>query len=225
MDSTAIRSRLDALIASRGEDYASLSRLLGRNASYIQQFIKRGVPRRLSESDRRILAQYFGIAEHLLGGPAEESRAILPRPGLARAADDYVLIPQYQVRASAGPGALPDSENPTARIAFQAGFVRDLAQAPAEALAILSVEGDSMLPTLAHGDQILIDTTDTSAARDGIYVLRVDDALLVKRLSLNPATRRLTIHSDNDAYPSWPDCDPSAIHIIGRVVWVGRKLS
>jgi SOS-response transcriptional repressor LexA len=94
-----------------------------------------------------------------------------------------------------------------------------------EALAILSVEGDSMLPTLAHGDQILIDTHDQSAARDGIYVLRVDDALLVKRLSLNPASRRLTIHSDNDAYPSWPDCDPSAIHIIGRVVWVGRKLT
>ena len=77
MDSTAIRSRLDALIASRGEDYASLSRLLGRNASYVQQFIKRGVPRRLSESDRRILSRHFGIAEHLLGGPAEEGRAIL----------------------------------------------------------------------------------------------------------------------------------------------------
>jgi len=86
MDSTAIRTRLDALIASRGEDYASLSRLLGRNASYVQQFIKRGVPRRLSESDRRILASHFGIAEHLLGGPTEEGRAILPRPGLARAA-------------------------------------------------------------------------------------------------------------------------------------------
>lgn len=225
MDSTAIRARLDALIASSGEDYASLSRLLGRNASYIQQFIKRGVPRRLSESDRRILASHFGIAEHLLGGPNEEGRAILPRPGLARGADDYVLIPQYQIRASAGPGTLPDSELPAARIAFQAGFVRDLSAAPVDALAILSVEGDSMLPTLAHGDQILIDTTDQHALRDGIYVLRVDDALLVKRLSLNPATRRLTIHSDNDAYPSWPDCDPNAIHIIGRVAWVGRKLS
>jgi phage repressor protein C with HTH and peptisase S24 domain len=225
MDSNAIRARLGALIASRGEDYASLSRLLGRNASYIQQFIKRGVPRRLSESDRRILASHFGIAEHLLGGPADESRAILARPGLARAVNDYVLIPQYQIRASAGPGALPDSETATARIAFQAGFVRNLAHSPPEALAIISVEGDSMLPTLAHGDQIIIDTNDSAAARDGIYVLRVDDALLVKRLSLNPATRRITIQSDNEAYPSWPDCDPAAVHIIGRVVWVGRKLS
>lgn len=224
MDSTAIRQRLDALIESRGEDYASLSRLLGRNASYIQQFIKRGVPRRLSESDRRILAQHFGIAEHLLGGPAETSRPLFNRPGLARAADDYVLIPQYQVRASAGPGALPDSEAPTASIAFQAGFIRDLSASPADSLAVLTVEGDSMFPTLANGDQILVDTADRLATRDGIYVLRVEDALMVKRLSLNPATRRLTIRSDNDAYPTWPDCDPTAVHIIGRVVWVGRKL-
>ena len=206
MDSIAIRQRLDALITSRGEDYASLSRRLGRNASYIQQFIKRGVPRRLSESDRRILARHFGIAEHLLGGPAETGPALLPRPGLARAADDYVQIPQYLVRASAGPGALPDSESPAAAIAFKAGFIRDLAANPPEHLAILGVEGDSMFPTLAHGD------------------LRVDDALMVKRLSLNPATRRLTIRSDNEAYPSWPDCDPNAIALIGRVVWVGRKL-
>lgn len=224
MDSIAIRQRLDALIRSRGEDYASLSRRLGRNASYIQQFIKRGVPRRLSESDRRILAQHFGIAEHLLGGPTDLGHTLLPRPGLARAAEDYVLIPQYQIRASAGPGTLPDAEAPSAAIAFQAGFIRDIAPGPPDQLAILSVDGDSMFPTLANGDQILIDTADRTPSRDGIYVLRVDDALMVKRLSLNPATRRLTIRSDNEAYPSWPDCDPTAVHIIGRVVWVGRKL-
>ncbi len=224
MDSIAIRQRLDALIAGRGEDYASLSRRLGRNPSYIQQYIKRGVPRRLSESDRRILAQHFGIAEHVLGGPMEARSAVMSRPGLARAAEDYVLIPQYQVRASAGPGALPLSERPAASIAFQAGFVRDLSGSPPDALAVLTVEGDSMYPTLANGDQILIDTQDRLASRDGIYVLRVDDALMVKRLSLNPATRRLTIRSDNDAYPTWPDCDPAAVAVIGRVVWVGRKL-
>ena len=66
MDSSAIRKRLDELIASRGEDYASLSRRLGRNPTYIQQFVKRGVPRRLSETDRRALALHFGVPERLL---------------------------------------------------------------------------------------------------------------------------------------------------------------
>ena len=50
-----------------------MSRLLGRNPTYGQQFVKRGVPRRLSEDDRRKLAAHFGIAERLLGGPPERA--------------------------------------------------------------------------------------------------------------------------------------------------------
>ncbi len=226
MDSFAIRQRLDELIASRGEDYASLSRRLGRNPTYIQQFVKRGVPRRLSETDRRVLAQHFGIAERLLGGPDDgAARAVVARPGLVQRAEDYVLIPQLAVGASAGSGAMPGDEAPLATLAFQASWVRSVANGRPEALSVIGVEGDSMLPTLADGDQILVDTDDRERLRDGIYVLRTDDALLVKRLSVNPATRRLTIRSDNDAYPSWDDCDPAAVTVIGRVVWVGRRLN
>ena len=68
MDSLAQRQALDVLIRQRGEDYSSLSRLLGRNAAYIQQFIKRGTPKKLSEDDRRTLARYFGVDERELGG-------------------------------------------------------------------------------------------------------------------------------------------------------------
>jgi len=67
------RSVLERLCAERGEDFAGLSRMLGRNSAYIQQFVRRGVPRRLGEDERRKLARYFGIAEALLGGPADES--------------------------------------------------------------------------------------------------------------------------------------------------------
>src|SRR3546814_13360797 len=55
----------------RRENYDALSRLIGRNPSYIQQYIKRGTPRKLSETDRRTLARYFGVDEQLLGGPAD----------------------------------------------------------------------------------------------------------------------------------------------------------
>ncbi len=226
MDSIAIRKRLDELIASHGEDYASLSRRLGRNPTYIQQFVKRGVPRRLSETDRRVLAQHFGIAERLLGGFDDSvSRSIVSRPELVQRAQDYVLIPRLAVGASAGAGAEPGDESPLAAIAFQANWVRSIASGRPEALSVISVAGDSMLPTLADGDHILVDADDRERLRDGIYVLRTDDALLVKRLSVNPATRRLTIRSDNDAYPSWDDCDPAGLTVIGRVVWVGRRLS
>ncbi len=82
-----------------------------------------------------------------------------------------------------------------------------------------------MAPTLSHGDEILVDGSDAAARlREGIYVLRVEDALVVKRVALNPASRRISITSDNEAYPSWPDCDPAAVDVVGRVVRVGRRL-
>ena len=226
MDSIIIRQRLDELIAARGEDYTSLSRLIGRNPTYVQQFVKRGVPRRLSEDDRRKLAQHFGIAERLLGGPPERAgHAVMVRADTMSRPGDYVLIPHLDIGASAGAGALTDNENAMAVLAFQSSWVRGVASGRPEALSVIRVSGDSMLPTLTDGDSILVDTDDRERLRDGIYVLRADDALLVKRLSVNPATKRLSIRSDNDAYPSWDDCDPATVAVIGRVVWVGRRLS
>jgi phage repressor protein C with HTH and peptisase S24 domain len=91
---------------------------------------------------------------------------------------------------------------------------------------VIRVEGDSMLPTLADGDEILVDRAGAMGARrDGIYVLRFDGALMVKRLAFNPARRTVTIRSDNEAYPSWSDCDPAAVEVVGRAIWVGRRLS
>jgi hypothetical protein len=53
------RSVLERLCVERGEDFAGLSRMLGRNAAYIQQFVRRGVPKRLRDIERRKLARYF----------------------------------------------------------------------------------------------------------------------------------------------------------------------
>lgn len=209
------RIELERLIAERGEDYAGLSRLIGRNAAYIQQFIKRGTPRALAEEDRRLLARYFDVPESLLGGPSADPERV----------GDHVAVPLLAVGASAGPGALPGDERPRAHIAFDRAWLRRVVAGDVAQASIIRVEGDSMVPTLADGDEILVDGSDAVARlRDGVYVLRVDDALIVKRLALNPAARTVTIRSDNPAYPEWPDCDLSAVEIVGRVVWTGRRL-
>ncbi len=89
------RAALQRLIEERREDYSSLSRLLGRNAAYVQQYVKRGTPRRLAEEDRRLLARYFGVAEALLGGPEEPSRESPPLVRVPRLA----LVAMYGVPA------------------------------------------------------------------------------------------------------------------------------
>ncbi|HMT43782.1 MAG TPA: S24 family peptidase [Chakrabartia sp.] len=215
-----VRTELERIIRERGEDYSSLSRLLGRNAAYIQQFISRGTPRKLAEDDRRTLARYLGVDEALLGGPAGGASA----GAGARDADDIVVVPRFAVGASAGPGAHAGSEEQTGSIGFDQRWLRRLGANP-RGLSMIMVQGESMAPTLNDGDDILVDRTDAAdRMRDGIYVLRVDDALIVKRLAVNPATRSYRIRSDNPAWPDWADCDPAQVQILGRVVWAGRKL-
>lgn len=213
---TGPRAELERLVVERREDYAGLSRLLGKNPAYIQQFIKRGVPRRLAEDDRAKLARYFGVDESVLGGPAREPQA----------AKDLIAIPRFDIRASAGPGAFTEGETPVAHLGFDQRFLKQLCGAGPADLSIIRVRGDSMFPTLADGDDIMVDRSARGVrVQDGIYVLRRDDTLTVKRIAVHPGSKLLTISSDNNAYPTWPDCDPQDVDVIGRVVWAGRKIS
>lgn len=215
MTGTDPRAFLEQLIRERGEDYAGLSRLLGRNPAYVQQYMKRGTPRRLAEEDRRLLARYFGVDEALLGG----------RPG-AISSEGLIGVPRLDVQASAGPGALESAEKRLGRIGFDSAWLRRLGLGGGgpDRLSVIRVDGDSMSPTLSDGDEILIDREDSAERlRDGIYVLRIEEALVVKRVALGPGGR-LSARSDNDAYPGWPDLEPGSVDVVGRVVWVGRRL-
>lgn len=217
MESNEPRAVLAKLIEERREDYAGLSRLIGRNAAYIQQFIKRGTPRKLAEPDRQTLARYFGIDEELLGAP--------PTDSAPQAAGDLIAIPRYSVVASAGPGALDGTEQPVAHLGFSKATIEQLSRARPKDLSIIRVEGDSMFPTLSDGDDIMVDRSAVlRKISDGIYVLRRDDTLLVKRITVHPTRSTLTIASDNPAYASWADCAPNDVQILGRVVWAGRKI-
>ena len=224
MDNLRAREFLDRLIHERRENYGALSRLLGRNPAYIQQYIKRGTPRKLDEADRRMLARYFGVEEQLLGGPGESSPASAPTPALKGGAKGMVLVPQFDLGASAGAGSLDQSERPAGRMAFDEKWLRDLGASPS-GLSMIRVDGDSMAPTLSHGDDILVDRMDGGARlRDGIYVLRLDDVLMVKRVAVGLGRGRFSVRSDNPHYPDWEDIDPALVDVIGRVIWAGRKV-
>jgi phage repressor protein C with HTH and peptisase S24 domain len=209
------RRVLERLCEERGEDFAGLSRMLGRNAAYIQQYVRRGVPKRLKEEERRKLARYFNISESLLGGP----------PDNVVAANGLVTVQRHPVSVSAGPGAIVTEELGKPYFGFDERWLKTLTPTPSERLSIVRVQGDSMSPTLNEGDDILVDLGDAAERlRDGIYVLRAEDALVVKRLALHPMGRRVTVQSDNPAYPDWPDCAIDQVQPIGRVIWSGRKV-
>lgn len=209
------RRRLLDLAHEQGVSLAGLSEMIGRNSSYLQQFIRKGSPRKLEEGDRRKLAQFFGVADSDLGGMAEISPALAP---LARG--DWLEVPRLPLGAAAGPGALTDGEAPFDAFRFSRRWLREQGLGNAQ-LSAIRVQGDSMEPLLHDGDEILVDRTQRTL-RDGVHVVRLGDALMVKRLA--PAgPGRATLLSQNYAYPPL-EVALAELEIVGRVVWKSGRL-
>lgn len=215
MENPDPRQRLLDLASAQGVSLSQLSGFLGRNASYLQQFVRKGSPRKLEETDRQKLARFFGVTEAELGAPAEISfnSSLSRRNGWAE-------IPRLMLGASAGPGVLAADEAAIGTIRFQTGWLRQQGLDPAR-LSAIAVAGDSMEPTLRDGDEILVDRGQ-SALRDGVLVVRLDEVLFVKRVALGrPGT--VTLVSDNPVYRPI-EVAPGDVEVIGRVVWKGGRL-
>ncbi|MFN4134250.1 MAG: helix-turn-helix transcriptional regulator [Novosphingobium sp.] len=220
-----VRERLVSLAAERGVSLAALSALIGRNTTYLQQFVRKGSPRKLEENDRRTLAEFFGVSEHELGStqrgaPVAAGQGRQGAPAARSAPAEWADIPRLPLGASAGPGAMPVAEIPSGRLRFSHRWLKAQGLEPAM-LSVIEVEGDSMEPTLRDGDEILVDRA-RRALRAGIYVIRLDDMLLVKRLEPGPAGT-VRIISDNAAYPRL-ERPLEHVELVGRVVWKGGRL-
>lgn len=213
------RARLVALSAERGVSLSALSGLLGRNAAYLQQFVRKGSPRKLEENDRRTLAEFFGVDEVELGAPARETVVTVGAGAPARTAD-WADIPRLPLGASAGPGTVALDPVPIDRLRFSGRWLRQQGLEPGM-LSVIEVEGDSMEPTLRDGDEILVDRAPRPL-RSGLHVIRLDDVLLVKRLEPGPSGTLLVI-SDNPAYPRMERARAD-VAVLGRVVWKGGRI-
>lgn len=215
MEMTDPRLRLLALSQQRGISLSALSRLLNRNPSYLQQFVRKGSPRKLEEIDRATLARFFGVGQDELGAPEDFS--------FTRDSDkgpDWIDVPRLELGVSAGPGALDPAERAMGTLRFSRQWLRQRGLDPAM-LSTVEVIGDSMEPTLRDGDEILVERI-TGAPRDGVHVVRLDAALLVKRLDTS-RPGRLTLISDNRAYPPI-EADASHAGVIGRAVWKSGRI-
>ncbi|AOJ08688.1 MULTISPECIES: XRE family transcriptional regulator [Burkholderia] len=138
---------------------------------------------------------------------------------------EFVFIPRYNVKAAAGHGASLGDGKPPLAMAFRRYWVDNYLRINPKDLAVIAVKGDSMEGVLSDRDVILVNQADTRPGA-GLYVLRMDGELFVKRLQRLPEGR-LEVSSANEAYrPFTVDMasPPSDFEIIGRVVWVGRQI-
>lgn len=211
------RARLLELSQARGVSLAALSELLGRNPSYLQQFIRKGSPRKLEEQDRATLSRFLGVGEAELRETQDNSYVKPPRRAES---GDWVDVPRLDLGASAGPGRVAGHEAAFDTFRFSRRWLVEQGLERAQ-LSAITVEGDSMEPLLNDGDEILVDCSPRPF-RDGIHVVRLGDTLMVKRVA-SAGPGRVALLSQNFAYPP-VEVAADEVTIIGRVVWKGGRV-
>lgn len=141
-------------------------------------------------------------------------------------ADTRISLPFYEISASAGIGTLIEVEEQANLISFEPEWLnKEIGVNPNDVFLML-VEGDSMYPTLKNGSMIMVNR-HFNGLSDGIYVMRHEQNLLVKRLQMLPNSI-IKVKSDNKLYEPWEinkeNLDGTDIEIIGRVVWSGQRM-
>lgn len=145
-------------------------------------------------------------------------------PSVGAGDDAFLLVARYDPERDRGRESLGRDGGGAAEFAFRADWLAALTPTPANRLAIVAMDGDAMEPTISDGDALLVDLTEWSPGVDGVYVLRHGDGVLVKRLAVDPPRRRVAIGGDNPAYPPMNPAPLADLDLVGRVIWIGRRL-
>jgi transcriptional regulator with XRE-family HTH domain len=145
----------------------------------------------------------------------------------ARTGDDaeaFLIISRFDPEADKGTASMTSPGGAASEMAFQASWLARITTTPVNQLAMITMDGDGMSPTIHAGDSLLVDLTQWSPGSDGIYVIRNNGGILVKRLSVDPLRQSVAIASDNSAYPDLEPATLLNLDLVGRVIWIGQRV-
>lgn len=148
------------------------------------------------------------LARVLDVNPAELLESVRRRPTVGR--EQRVIMVQPLGAGKANP--------------FDAEFISDLTRTDPGDLALVAVQGDDMLPTLAPGDLCLVDLTLLQPSTPGLYVLQAGGVGHVRRLQPVIGTGQVRVVQDNGAYGEPVVMPADDLSIAGRVIWIGKKV-
>jgi phage repressor protein C with HTH and peptisase S24 domain len=148
----AVRSLIVARVAELGLSLSELSLRAGKNHAYFQQFIKRGIPERLPEEVRGLVAQILRVDEQQLKmvGKKAVAPAVPPNAEVSGEVQIATRIPVYGQAVGGKDGEFILNGNQVADILAPPS----LSRVP-DAYAVYVV-GDSMEPRYFAGEMVFV---------------------------------------------------------------------
>lgn len=160
---------------------------------------------------------------------AKESNVIAADFSRQKTPKGTISIPQFDIAASMGKGAIrPEFDVVIDSMVASIDYLsRNVRYSAPENLALITGYGDSMKPTFADGDILLVDIGVNDIKIDAVYVMALRDELYIKRMQRRADGTFLMI-SDNAAYPpiEVAGTDLKRFQVLARVLlaWNANKL-
>lgn len=224
---TTANKVLRELMQAKRINQRELSEATGIPQSTISRILNRKI---LEPTEPQIkpLADFFGITPGQLRGydplPTEAfSVKISNDIDVEQPKYDAVLM--LSVNGSCGLGSMVDHEEVDKSLMFPRELLKKKGSI-AENCRVITAVGDSMSPTILHGDSVLVDLSSTEPLDGNMYAFRrPDQAVSIKRLTQS-ISGEWTLSSDNPDKRMYKDepCSSASLYelpIIGRVIWRG----
>lgn len=139
--------------------------------------------------------------------------------------DDTITVPYYQeVSAAAGSGALVYDENTVKHIKISSAIININT---GDNVCLINATGNSMMPVIDDKDLLLVDLSQKLITDEGIYVIRLDTTLVVKRVQ--KILNGIILISDNPQYPpkelTADNFNENDAAVIGKVIAVIKNFN
>lgn len=206
-DEAAFIVRLRQLAQAAGSASA-LAKVAGISQSGLHRYLSGGEP------SRKALVSLARAANVSLQWLATGEGSMTPTAGMGT----LTRVPLYNAAAASGDAFAVQDDKQLRPLAFCRKWL-GLHGLEARQLVALQVRGNSMEPTIRHGDAVLIDLAQKDLVDGDIYLIRDADAALIRRIQRQLAGK-LRVIADNAAYPVI-ESPEKAVRVVGKVVWRG----
>lgn len=179
--------RIREVLSDKSLSINDLSEKIGVSKRTIENYL--GQKRLPGPEFLTAMTEHLGVsATWLLTGKGMQYLDDHPNGVISQVAPDFISIQRFDVAASAGHGALAETEIGTGHYAFNRTWLDRRGLKP-DNLAVIAVRGDSMEPELYDQDLILLDRSQTRPRDGDMYVVRYSGDLFVKRIQAVPGNK------------------------------------
>lgn len=205
--------RLTDLVKQSEYKKTEISKKLGLQRMSLYRWMK-GV-NEPSDDSMADLCKFFGVSPAWL----KYGETDITAPQSLVLENGAVAVPQYDITAMCTPtdcGSDVNNLEMITLIKVTSEFLDAHCQgANPNYLHLIKATGDSMDPTIKRGDLVIVDTYNTSIQEDGVYVIRMNSAVIIKRIQL--LVKGVRIISDNRDLYGPIEANLEDIEIIGKV--------